>query len=196
MTKPTKLKDCTIADYTRFEELAVIHDKSESPIKDYEMVEAFFEDDFKDMDEATMSAFFNDWVGDMTDTEPIEKSLHEGKTGWTPPQTITVAGQKFKIPRNVENQSMGQYADYQSYLGRIKSAAPETAFYPIALAIFLRKPKERYSQIKLNDRIETMKKCNVITACKLCAFFLVNSKRFRDITSHLFQQSPASQKTK
>jgi hypothetical protein len=185
---PTKLKDLTLGDYIRFMELIKVWNDSDSPHKDLELITAWHGQDFMDMPEYIAQGYIDEWFKEMSDTAQIEKAITDGKIN--PPKQIRVAGMNFTVPNNMAHQcKMSQYVDYAKYEQMYSGV--DYGFYAITLAIFLKKPKELYSQIRLDDRIETMKKVNLIEAVKCVAFFLTQSKQFAEITNHYWRRREA-----
>jgi exonuclease III len=184
--KPTKLKDLTTRDYLRFMDLAVKYDESTSPNKDLELITAYFDVDFSDMPLDIAEAFVSEWLKDMTDTEWLNSM-----DAVSAPKSFKLKGMNFTVPQDITKATSAQYADYLKYIQTYEGHP--YGFWPIAMAIFCQKQGQRYDNMNILDRIETMKDCNLVTSAKVCAFFLIQSERYRQIT-HLwlsrFQETP------
>lgn len=183
----TTLRTITVADYLRFMELAEKYQDSTDPLMEFKFLSEYYGQDLSDMDEVTAKYALEEVVQEMTDVDSI-------KIPKQPNKTIKVGKVKYNIPHNLEHSAkMSQYVDYAGYIDRYDG--PQHGIGPIVCAIFLRKPKELYSQVKLNDRIETMKQMRLVDSVALTSFFLIQSQQFRKITSRFFDRSQASEKT-
>jgi hypothetical protein len=184
----TTLQQITVADYLKFMELAKKCEGSTDPLMPYHFLSEYSGQDLSDVDEDTISYALEEIVQEMTDTTILEEKMDKIKL----PKSIKVAGATFKIPHNLQHSAtMAQYVDYAAYVDRYDG--PTHGLCAIVCAIFLRNGKEFYSQINLNDRIETMKTMRLVDAVKIAAFFLSASKMFREITLPWFIQSPVKE---
>lgn len=109
------------------------------------------------------------------------------------PKEVTIAGQVYKVPADIDLCTLGQKITFQNQMASYIRKDPEEnitgfelPFYPIAIAIYLY-PDKPFSDVKALEFAKEVEKLPLATAYPLASFFL---RRFLESSNETVTSSP------
>jgi len=121
-----------------------------------------------------------DQLADLLSAE-LQQAARAKTDEWTPPPAIEIMGRKWKVPQNIEADTI--YAQWIDINSRLDRNSEEASVMPIILAILLVPEGEEYDGTKLDERIALFQDAPCRLAMQLTAFFFASGNRLQDAMS-------------
>lgn len=121
-----------------------------------------------------------DQIADLVGKALVEAAAAK-EDEWKPEPTVEVLGQRFKVPQNIEADTI--YAQWVDINARVENATNERDIIPTILAILLVEEGTDYDGGKIAERMAFFNGAPAVFGLRMTAFFFANGKRLRDVMS-------------